>query len=391
MTIEAQAKQIHKQMHYDVRAKTAEHLLLHQIQVEHTINYRQVAVKVRNFHFSVLSCEVYSPPDVMLPHPSVTWKRPSDEYVHLYQELIHFSLQCLFLLKLPLGEVVAQRTKSKQLSIVSIRPLPESELSMQEKINIQEEIKKYHTNKNKQITYGCDLEFMLVNQRTKKYLNAASLTKQSNSTIGVDQAIALHQFKVSHPIVELRPRPGSTMKEMFLNLYEQYTMIDKWLTFKEEYALITSPSINNRFFLGGHLHFGNIPFTFKHVALLDQLFMVPFSLIEESTALMRRRAYGRLGSVKSNQFGGFEYRAVSSWVHMIPNMLAILQWIQYVVENATSISIPEFEDHEIQAYYQGIEEKDRFLNDWLKKYESYVKEGGQILLKDFVNTIKKLY
>ncbi|MCD8502329.1 MAG: hypothetical protein LRY71_12525 [Bacillaceae bacterium] len=361
----------------------------HHIEISDDFNKRQYAVKVRNFHFFVLSYEVYCPQNSLIGvNDLVEWsKLQQDDHFFMKDEMIRFAIQCLYLLRLPIGEIVVQRTKTNGMTVLSVRTLNDINLTQKE-TRLIEFYKKQQLSAPSTITFGCDIEFMLYNKRTKRYVNAGRLALKKEGAFGIDQAIAIHKLQVYHPIIEMRPKPGKSMKQLHTNLVSLYKQLTNYLQKHPDYVLITKPSINDRYRLGGHIHFGTVPFTFQHVSLLDQLVMIPFSIIEDSSALARRRNYGRLGSVRMNKFQGFEYRSFSSWVHLIPEISPLLNWIEYIMRHAMKITIPEVEGFEVTTYYHRPYDRLTFLSNWYQKYTPFIDAQGLPLMKQFFKLIK---
>lgn len=247
-------------MLYDYKVKRT--LEQHHIEIADQFHRRQYAIKIRNFHFSVLSSKVFSPQELMSISNSFQWSELTpDNQFFMKDEMINLGIQCLYLLRISLGEIVIQRSMTKELTVSSVRSLTLTDLTPREG-KLIEVVKEQQACDQLTITFGSDLEFMLYNKRTKRYINAHRLAQaQQGDTFGIDQAIAIHNLQVYHPIIEVRPKPAVSMEQLFMNLLSQYKQLTKYIGKHSDYVLITKPNINDRFNLGGHIHFGNIPFT----------------------------------------------------------------------------------------------------------------------------------
>ncbi|HET7616821.1 MAG TPA: hypothetical protein VFK27_07630, partial [Bacillales bacterium] len=106
-----------------------------------------------------------------------------------------------------------------------------------------------------------------------------------------------------------------------------------------------------RYHLGGHLHVGHLPLTFKHVRLLDLYMTIPFALTQQGDPTKRRKSFGRLGSVRENDFAGFEYRSLPSWYSMIPDMLPVLEWYCFLLEHSAVFPVVDFSEKMLVGYY----------------------------------------
>ncbi|RXI97932.1 hypothetical protein DS745_16390 [Anaerobacillus alkaliphilus] len=340
-------------------------------------------LKVRAFHFIPLSIKRVASVSPMLVHTNTTWV-DVDEFFYFERELREFALQCLYLTNTILGECVVQRNSNREIRVVEVRPISVDQLTARERELLSKELKTYRH--AQQLSFGADLELMLKSEKTGRYMNGEML---KGYQFGFDQAIALYQSKVYHPIIEIRPKPASDMNNLHRNLLALFTqLIDEIDNY--QLTTITEPNPTGRFFLGGHLHFGNIPFTFKHVRVLDQFVAIPLSIVEKNPSYRRRNNYGRLGSVRKNDYNGFEYRVLPTWFQHIPNSLPLLLWVEHLLENVSRLEVPFFDKDYLLGYYHKQIQRDS-IDQWVFDHQEYfVEEEDKKLFLSFVDYLKKL-
>lgn len=357
----------------------------HSIQIVAVGQIRRTQVKVRASNFKILTAQRCIAPLVMLVDEKLDWERITSSFFYYEKELIEFALHCLYLTNTILGECIVQRCQKKDLAVVEIHPLTIMQLTEFEKQMLETKFQK--DPKSTEITYGCDLEFMLLNKQTNNFIRADLLPKHSQ--FGFDDAICLNKEGVSHPVFEVRPKSADNMVELHENLLHLYLKLSKEASLNK-LTLVTTANPFDHFFLGGHIHFGNVPFTFHHVQLLDQFLAIPFSLIEREPSFKRRSYYGRLGSVRKNKFNGFEYRVLPTWLNQIPEFLPVLQWIQFLLENATKLPSSRITEIYLKAYYHQ-EEEQRSLEEWEEENKDFfVENNEQNQFLAFVSILKKL-
>ncbi len=341
-------------------------------------------LRVRAYHFYVLSTKRIVSSSAMLVEPSQVWE-DVNQFYYFEKELQELALQCLYLTNTTLGECIVQRNGQREMQVVGLRSITFEQLTIQEKQLLTVEISKWSRNR-RQLSFGADLEVMLRNTKTNKYLNGDML---EDHHFGFDEAIAIHKNKVFHPIIEIRPKPAMEMNGLHKNLLTLYHQL---MTENERFHLetITEPNPIGRFFLGGHLHFGSIPFSFKHVRLLDQFVAIPFSLVEKKPSFQRRNRYGRLGSVRKNVYEGFEYRVLPTWFQFIPSCLPLLLWVEYLLENASTLIVPPFKPSYLRSYYVE-NERGATIDQWFFDYREFFQdEIGVKLFHNYNTWLKKL-
>jgi hypothetical protein len=384
MNLENEIDSFHKRINYKLLQQPIMSLENHKIKVSRNFANRRTMLKVRGFHYAVLSAKrsVFTSP--LFTETDTIWEEINEKSFYFEQELKDFALRCLYLTNTPLGECIVQRCDKKDVQVVQLQSLTVEQLTASELKYLAEDLGKGQ--KNGQNKFGADLELMLRNNKTNKFLNGHLL---SNKQFGYDDAIAIHQNRVSHPIIEIRPKPASRIEQLHHHLMIMFQKF-KRQTEKFDLEVITDPNPFGRFFLGGHIHFGNTPFTFQEVRLLDQFVAIPYALAEKKPSFERRTSYGMLGAVRENQYNGFEYRVLPTWFHIIPSCLPMLLWIQYLITNAHHIETLELNKASVTSYYDK-DHQDVQLEQWaFDNKKIFAEKKAEKLFETFISYLKKL-
>ncbi len=384
MKLESEISSFHERINYDLHQQSWKSLIDHGMQIVFSQKGNQQQIKVRSFHFMILSAKRKVSATPIMMNSKASWQEINEQFNYYEKELQEYALQALYLTNTVIGECIVERSGTKEINVVSLRPLALNQLTTIEKRRLAAELRKLQNINN--VTFGADLELMLQNQKTGKFMNGDILR---NEEFGFDQAIALHKTRIYHPIIEIRPKPAFLMKQLhnhMLLLYEKLLDESK----KHHLTIITVPNPSGRFFLGGHLHFGNIPFTLKHVRLLDQFVALPFSLTEGKPSYERRKGYGRLGSVRKNRFDGFEYRVLPTWFQHIPTSLPMLLLIEYLVTYPQFVHTSTFTVDCLTTYYNQAQ-SNYSLDEWFADHKQFFLENkGENILSNYVSYLKKL-
>lgn len=383
MSLITEIKQFHSKWNVNLHKQPLSALAAHGIKVEeNTTNKTQL--KIRAFHYTILSAKRKSIRITNQYSPSSDWEEIREPFFYYERELQEFALQCLYLTNTILGECIVQRSAKKQLQVIYLKSLAIEDLLEEERVTLAQDLEK-NKQISSEITFGTDLEIMFFNQQTKKYIDASMLI---NEKIGFDAAIALHQHRVFHPIIEVRPEPAHNMSELNSHLRCLYDRLKKE-TNKYNIEIVSTPNPVGRFFLGGHLHFGNVPVTFHHVRLLDCFLTIPFAIKERNPSLERRKSYGRLGSVKKNKFSGFEYRVLPTWFKRIPHCLPMLLWSEYLLHYGQKLYTPFLEECFVTSYYHPKQNNDELFTKWEEQYGPFIKDDyGKQLLNNYITYLK---
>lgn len=384
MNLENEINSFHNRINYKLVQQPVTSLENHRIKILKDFPNRRTMLKVRAFHYTILSAQksVFTSP--LLAETDTIWEEITEKSFYYEQELKDFALRCLYLTNTPLGECIVQRCDKKDVQVVQLQRLTVEQLTASEMNCVAADVGKtpiYEEN-----SFGADLELMLRNYNTNKFINGQLL---KNKQFGYDNAIALHYNRVSHPIIEIRPKPASRIEQLHNHLMILFQKF-KRQTEKFDLEIITEPNPFGRFFLGGHIHFGNTPFTFQEVRLLDQFVAIPYALAERKPSFERRTSYGMLGSVRVNQYNGFEYRVLPTWFHLIPSCLPLLLWIQYLITNAHHIETLELDKASVTSYYDKDNQEYR-LEQWaIDNKKNFAEEKAEKLFETFVSYLKKL-
>ncbi|WP_054949806.1 putative amidoligase domain-containing protein [Numidum massiliense] len=163
---------------------------------------------------------------------------------------------------------------------------------------------------SKDVLLGTDPEFIMGDATGR--LKLASDYFPYRGLVGCD-AIWRGSNRADKPIVELRPRPSNSPRELVLSLHRAMLLAAKkindpnvrWLA-----GALPYPG----FPIGGHIHFSRVPLTFAFLRALDNYLALPLVLVEDRRGRKRRPKYGFLGDFREKLHGGFEYRTLPSWL-----------------------------------------------------------------------------
>lgn len=349
MDIEKVITKFHQQLQYQPQAGSIKQLPAHHFAVNNDFHPRKPAVRVRNFHFTPLRVDYYFPQGALIRQTSGEWHSAETEDEQLqFKDAIKTALQALYLLSIPLGECIVQRQSSNLHTVFSVKTQACEQLNDSEIQKITHFIYKGKTKLKP--TYGTDIECMIYNPKTRKWVSASSFLSR-NDSVGFDDAISVHGTKVSHPILELRPNPAETGEQLYNHVLSEYEKLKRYLS-QNELIAVGGGNPYSRFFLGGHLHVGNQRMTFKHVQNLDLFLTLPAAAAESEQTASRRTRFGRFGNVRENRYNGYEYRSLSSWYNLIPDSLPILQWFQYLNEYPHRFPSIPWTQSLLAAYYE---------------------------------------
>ena len=200
---------------------------------------------------------------------------------------------------------------------------------------------------------GTDPEFILVD--ASGTLKLASRYFSRRGVVGCD-AIWQGSNRDNKPLVELRPRPSSSPRELIVRLYRGMLLAAKkinnpnvsWLA-----GALPRPGLP----IGGHIHFSGVPLGSAILRALDNYVTLPLVLLEDKRGLKRRTTYGFLGNFREKFHGGFEYRTPPSWLVSPTLTKGILSLAKLIALNYPYLSYWPLRDVSVQkAYYRGEEE-----------------------------------
>ncbi|UCZ51644.1 hypothetical protein LGQ02_12295 [Bacillus shivajii] len=210
--------------------------------------------------------------------------------------------------------------------------------------------KREETNDKDYPLLGSDFEVMLTNNETKKFVSVPMMEDEGRQ-VGVDRALIRKGFTFSQPILELRTKPVKSGIELHKECFRVKKKLEQNIKNKK-LSVISGGNPHSRFYLGGHFHISNQRPTYETVNQLDQLVSIPLAAISKNEDINRRSSYGRLGSLRKNNYAGFEYRTLSSWYKYIDGGKPFFEWIETVFLTKQLCDNP-LSKQMSEAYYRG--------------------------------------
>ncbi len=200
-----------------------------------------------------------------------------------------------------------------------------------------------------EMTLGTDIEFLLSSRSGKPV--PASRFMSYRGRVGYD-AYRDPQNRSVHPIAELRPLPSKHPLQLYRNLYATMKQANKMIGSSNLSWLAGNEPIAN-LPIGGHLHFGNVPFHFLLLRVLDEYLALPFRILEDPRGISRRPKYGKLGDVRTKRHG-FEYRTLSSFIYSPKITLATFVLAKFLVHHHLKLPIGTLLNPDVlHSYYRG--------------------------------------
>lgn len=200
---------------------------------------------------------------------------------------------------------------------------------------------------------GTDLEFMLRNREGKMVLASKFLPRQGK--VGCD-ALSIGRDGRRFPLAEIRPEPTPSPLRLVKNIEESLREAKQLIPGRIQWLAGSMPF--QRYGIGGHIHFSDIPLSSRLVKALDNYLALPVMMIEDSTAAARRRPkYGFLGDVRIKNHGGWEYRTLGSWLVSPEISKAVLCLAHLVAVHHRELNqAPLIRPNLQKAFYQGEKE-----------------------------------
>lgn len=203
----------------------------------------------------------------------------------------------------------------------------------------------------KEVKLGADPEFILINRDTGKMIPASQFLPRFG-TVGCDSVRIPNRQQ--RPIGELRPEPSPSPLVLAENIRKSLLQAVKLLPYNNiEWMAGSQPTSN--YPIGGHIHFSNIALSSKLLRALDNYLAIPVFLMEDTkTSTMRRTKYGLLSDFRIKDYGGFEYRTISSWLVTPEISKGVLCLAKLIVSNYSELTTNYFTRPDIQkAFYSG--------------------------------------
>lgn len=201
------------------------------------------------------------------------------------------------------------------------------------------------------VVLGADPEFVMVENGNDRLVMASALFPRQG-TIGCDNwRIPNRQQR---PIAEIRPEPSSDPVILIENIYKSLKKAAKLAPYRNLRWLAGSLPVEG-IPIGGHIHFSNIKPSSKLLRALDNYLAIPVFLMENpQNSVKRREKYGMLSDYRLKEYGGFEYRTLSSWLitpEIATGVLCLARLIALNYPKMTENIFIKPEAHE--AFYQG--------------------------------------
>lgn len=210
-----------------------------------------------------------------------------------------------------------------------------------------------------EVKMGADPEFMLVNSRSGRMV-AASEFFPKEGMVGCD-AIRLPN-RQQRPIAEIRPRPDRDPQILIGNIRDALRTANRMAPYQNVKWVAGSQPFPG-YSIGGHIHFSNVSLNSGLLRALDNYLGIPIFLIEDqSTAVKRRKRYGRLSEYRLKNHGGFEYRTPGSWLVSKDIATAVLCLAKIVVSRYYELKDNYLNNAEAQlAFYKGNQDYFRVI------------------------------
>ncbi|WP_239614340.1 putative amidoligase domain-containing protein [Cohnella mopanensis] len=159
------------------------------------------------------------------------------------------------------------------------------------------------------------------------------------------------------PLVELRPRPTVDPQHLTADLRRLLFVANDrtagasliWRA-----GALPVPGLP----LGGHVHLSGATLTSERLRALDNAVALPLRLLEPVEAARRRPRYGSLGDVRSQPYGGFEYRTPPSWLVSPRLAFGTFALAKLAAEHSRELASdrPLDEERYREAFYAGDRE-----------------------------------
>lgn len=169
------------------------------------------------------------------------------------------------------------------------------------------------------VLYGMDCEFLLYDSVREKALMASHFLPLAG-VAGCD-AVRRNGL-VIYPLMELRPLPAKTPKQLIEHLREAMREAKTYLrssSYRNRVSWLGGAYPYGRLPIGCHLHLSGVPYDSELIRTFDTYAALPLALLEPKQESKRRRpTYGMFGDVRMQDHGGaggYEYRTLPNFVH----------------------------------------------------------------------------
>lgn len=226
---------------------------------------------------------------------------------------------------------------------------------------------------------GMDPEFLLYDPASGKVIPASRYLNRQG-VAGCD--VLRYRGRRMLPLAELRPKPGSEPREVVLHLLAAFRTARAAIS--DDRLIWQAGGMPQRGFpLGGHLHFSGVPLSGELLRVLDNYLALPVALLEDEGSARRRPRYGSLGDFRLQDYGGFEYRTLPSFLISPMVTKGIVALARVITESYRKLDERPLDLDEVrEAFYKGT--KKVLAREWpalasrlrklpaFERYQSYI-------------------
>lgn len=303
----------------------------------------------------------------------------------LWRRLSKTAIRALYALGLDYGEVVIRAGEDGQTIVERLSTGADWRAPGWEKrmaIAMREQLEKLYSWQKEAPSrlIGMDPEFLLFDPDSRKVIPASRyLARQGIAGCDVLRYRGQRRF----PLAELRPEPGAEPREVVVHLLEAFRVARTAIS--DSRLIWQAGAMPQRGFpLGGHLHFSGVPLCAELLRALDNYLALPVALLEDERSSRRRPRYGFLGDYRLQDYGGFEYRTLPSFLVSPLATKGIVALASVIAEDFRQLrQRPLDRDEVFHAFYTG--NKEVLAQQWpplaselmklpaYERYQTYIK------------------
>lgn len=307
-----------------------------------------------------------------------------DRQSSLWRRLERTAVRALYVLGLDHGEVVIYAGEEGKYFVEEIHVTPDvtdealAPLYAQAINSLLDELHTFALVKPEMLI-GMDPEFLLFDDNNRKVVPASRYLNHRGEA-GCD--VLRYRGRKLYPLAELRPAPGREPSEVVIHLLHAFRSAHRAIP--DNGLLWQAGGMPQRGFpLGGHIHFSGVPLTAELLRALDNYLALPVAAIEDPGSFRRRPLYGNLGDFRVQDYGGFEYRTLPSFLVSPLVTKGVVAMARLIAENSEVLTRRPLQKDEIyQAFYTGDQKIIRkalppLINDIISittyhRYENYI-------------------
>jgi hypothetical protein len=197
---------------------------------------------------------------------------------------------------------------------------------------------------------GADPEFALYDLAGSRFVPASRFLEREGR-VGCDAVVVRGGQKLL-PLAELRPEPSCDPFRLVQSLRE--AMLEAEERIGGDIAWLAGGRPAKGLPLGGHIHFSNVWLSSRLLRALDNYTALPLVMLESDSSRHRRPRYGGLGDFRRKSHGGFEFRALSSWLATPGRAEGVLCLARIVVDHYSELQRTPLRQPEVQRlFYEG--------------------------------------